>query len=914
MKGPATVVLFAVVACSDPSTGTSSSPIENPTGIATESTHPYAVFLEINNQNGEFNVCSGTLVAPDAVLTAAHCVVCASSIEAHVLGEATAGNGFLPSAYHDAASWTAAPSATPNGLGTVCSETDFKFEFDLKGKIVVAHDLAVVHLATPSAVTPKSVLLTPPVGFSPVQRLAGGQVTIVGRGVDGSANPDSTVMHYGSGSLDHWSSMDQLGLNFCPTTPAMDPWLLVMERTGNESMILPGDSGGPMLATVNYGETVIGVGSAFFGDESFHAPVFTATNASFIRGQLGMSTATITDDDGDDIIDTADNCRGQANTDQLDSDGDGVGDVCDNCTPLDANGVPAMEWDGQPTSAYAAYANPDQANCNREAEIDALIDHDPMHVLTTTTDIRAITKADFMSSCHTDGLVAARHRWLRGNKCDPTPCAPAKQAMVDVTSSFVTQPGGCQVNGYAIGTCSYEMPGSLEIEPLCRPADDGTMGDVGFRFCQCDGDTSTPEKRRLNCGPGTTANCVIEGDEFAMSSNWKPLTVTNPLLAATFRSSNAVKPTTNWDILTDVVGWTGVARTPSPWTFSDPFIAAASQVKGILWTHVAHYNGVDAQSIPDDGQRVFTDLANWYGPAGPAIQQIVTWNAIPVLAPAWWWTYCSACVRLLPYVQVVNVEKQVVLGVGPSGAQAVGQLFDHTAVELLANTQAVRVAAAEPAYQLDGISAREIMLDPKLGTVFGALHTGGPGITGEHVDAGSGKLAMSSVRAFSYSAGRDEGWAAINTDGRGSVASWTRATGWRTMSLAGAGVFEPLSITFRRDDDALYVIDRRVGTTTLRLLSISLLTNRVTVLSDRLADGKYTAVSLSNGNDGNLLLVASVPGRTSLFRVTLVEGKPRIVATTSNAATMSGEARETTEGVTFLTHVEAGYHPVLVKF
>ena len=55
--------------------------------------------------------------------------------------------------------------------------------------------------------------------------------------------------------------------------------------------------------------------------------------ASAVGAQVrGEPTAT-PDADGDGLVDTADNCPGMANADQIDADGDGLGDVCDE-TPF----------------------------------------------------------------------------------------------------------------------------------------------------------------------------------------------------------------------------------------------------------------------------------------------------------------------------------------------------------------------------------------------------------------------------------------------------------------------------------------------------------------------------------------------------------------------------------------------------
>ena len=54
--------------------------------------------------------------------------------------------------------------------------------------------------------------------------------------------------------------------------------------------------------------------------------------ATFKTGDVAL--ASVSDLDGDLILDSADNCVMAANVGQLDGDGDGVGDACDNCQLL----------------------------------------------------------------------------------------------------------------------------------------------------------------------------------------------------------------------------------------------------------------------------------------------------------------------------------------------------------------------------------------------------------------------------------------------------------------------------------------------------------------------------------------------------------------------------------------------------
>ncbi len=667
---------------------------------------------------------------------------------------------------------------------------------------------------------------------------------------------------------------------------------------------------------------MIGVFSGGTDDRiSDFTAVFSHANAVYLRGELGLGGA-IFDADGDDVIDSADNCAGQANRDQTDRDGDGVGDLCDNCTPRKPDGLPMLyAHDGTPTDAFAVYYNPAQANCNEEAEVDLVLWLHPEY----GDAIPSVTDADFMTAfgnkgpCN-DGLVGARSRYLQGDACDPIPCAKATTITTDVTDQVVpSAPLFCAVNGYALGSCRYDMPGGFWLDPLTKPSDDGTAGQIGLRFCECDGPRATPLERRQSCGATTTFNCAIDGSQFsAAGSAWKPMT-TSPLLAAATFGPDRPAVEVAWSFLADLVAWTGVPVPPTPWTIVDGHIAGGPEIDGVLWTHVATYDGAPIGDLGnDDYVRPYADLASTYRRADTTIRQVIHWHEIPQYEPAFPWDYCAVCGLELPWLWVLDDERIAVAGIGPEGAEDVSALFDQPAARLLGGPD-TRIGAAETERQLGGVTLRELVVTADF-QVIGAIHvqTGsiavkGEELVGQHLAARARLVAPPTGSVLVYSAVRDELHAVAGSRGESPLLVWTRRDGWQERRLTGDRVLEPVAATFRLDDGALHVLDRERPGSPIRLVRIDLDTGIASVRDGGLFEGAPDAVSLSNGLDGHLLVAATFDGTTSLARLDVRPRPPQLLARAVGDGGMVGDARETSAGVAFLVRVGDHFDPRVVR-
>jgi len=199
----------------------------------TDGEWPSVVVIEVGH-----GLCSGALLTPDWVITAAHCVT------ASVVGETTQKQVTDSARIHfGTIDITKAP-----GTVATASETFPDPFFDAANP--VTHDTGLIHLTTPvTDVTPV------PVNFDASKATIGVMVTQVGFG-------DTGVGPSGMPGKEFEVSQRSVSCGFIGSG-ALDANLLCFDQSGGMGTC-EGDSGGPMFATID--GTVTQVALTSFGD------------------------------------------------------------------------------------------------------------------------------------------------------------------------------------------------------------------------------------------------------------------------------------------------------------------------------------------------------------------------------------------------------------------------------------------------------------------------------------------------------------------------------------------------------------------------------------------------------------------------------------------------------------------------
>jgi secreted trypsin-like serine protease len=209
----------------------------------------------------DVGVCSGTVVAPDAVLTAAHCV------SGHETGEAWPAYGFQVQTHTMVA-------GSPGTLVSTVSRVLVDPSFDHS---TLAYDAALLILSTPTSAPPVKL---PPAGEAPVAQtralVAGWGETAYGASVSRRLRAVSTIVR-GKG----WCAQSIEG--FEPQSE-----LCAMHGNNSRGRSCKGDSGGPMLVRGRRGPVEIGVISQGWPHCSAEGPMIM-TDTSALSAWVGAT-------------------------------------------------------------------------------------------------------------------------------------------------------------------------------------------------------------------------------------------------------------------------------------------------------------------------------------------------------------------------------------------------------------------------------------------------------------------------------------------------------------------------------------------------------------------------------------------------------------------------------------------------
>ncbi|MDQ3341571.1 MAG: trypsin-like serine protease [Myxococcota bacterium] len=895
--------VFGLGACtSSPSLGTSDQQVSvepgDPLAVPDNGARPQIVGI----QRYAMGQCTGTIIASNKVLTAAHCT------------------GSTPENLDVYLDLNSSP-ALETSLLDLDDPSIFAQEEHIRWKVlsIAKHplhnsdddfDVDIAVLTMESSI--------PPGLIAPMPILAD---ILPAPFIAGQTGHDKWVAYYADvvGMGDYgpncgeaaFSPAMQISLEIVDTSPGPNFGVLLswLGSTPQGSMTCLGDSGGPFITRVPdfIGTTnippgfVMGVlGGADDDGISAVGPLMTAGNRTFVAQQA-------LDADNDGIEVPFDTCDKQWNPDQAttDTDGDGWPDV--NCDDDDDN-------DGLDDfiDNCDLIENADQANNDGDANGDVCDWDDDGDFVADGEDNCPVIANTGQKNCNADaeklGFAGSSPSKVLGDACDPVPCAPADIEQRD----FVPHKTVFWTTGEAVCTTQTGRMYEDLVDVLGRVKADNpavTTTQLEIWFCGCEDDTLAECKAApWNCGLSPTAGTTL-------GSRWRKLSLTNlatpPVaisqpLSTTFSPWNALPSPTvlRWDYLADYTTWIVNQNlwTPTP---KDPAIyGAGTNMMGVLWVEDPTSLGLSAHNAGGCSGSGCSMSSSYLTQTAPDRAVTLTGcKQIPRLEPARWWTYCAKCEdRLqLPWdsvsnpgfvsvndsrVHVFSQELNAIHGVATGNAAQVTELFARSLVDAMATANVV------------GPSDSITMLRPG-GARAVALSNDGSRLLGE-VFAGARQFELRSLAntqgvtprtgfAVTYSLAdatlRVAGGLAPTGAPRGDYWQWNRSSGWRQLPINAELAPRAAVSTVLAGDRALWVIDR--GSAGLRLLRIDETTGAGVAGTFTLLD-RASEAWLFQLADGGVAMATSANGRHQLSRLSVQGGTLRILSTREYTGELAG--------------------------